>query len=216
MEGDKMKSPLKNFVILVTLFGLGGGVFFFWHQRKPAAVPTPLVVPPSVEVPEAPAEMPYETYTTADGNLSFEYPAAWTRTEIQNLETVLPKEFIDNYELTMPLILSDPRGAQASLSIYRFEKGMDLDAVMDALKAELVTLGSPYNEVSREMVGEALVVDSTADAQGVTVQVRDILFLASSEPKNVVYDLSFSARQSSWGEYETIFDHIQSSAQPSL
>jgi len=213
----------KKFLIiggaLVGILLVAGGGFFFWRQRKSAVVPKeearterrePLVVPPSAE------EMPYETYQTADGNLSFEYPAAWTRTEIQNLETVLPKEFIDKYQLTMPLILSDPRGAQASLSTYRFEKGIDLDAVMDALKAELVALGSPYDEISRQMVGDSLVVDSTVEAQGVTVLVRDVLFLVPNDPKNIIYNFAFSARQPNWGEYETIFDHIQNSAKLSL
>ena len=214
----KNKKPLMIGGALVGIFLVAGGGFFFWRQRKSAGVseearsesPEPLVVPPSAE------EMPYETYQTADGKLSFEYPSAWTRTEIQNLETVLPKDFIDKYQMTMPLILSDPRGAQASLSTYRFDKGLDLDAVMDALAAELVNLGQPYDEVSRKMVGEHLVVDSTVEAQGVTVQVRDILFLILGDEKNTICNLSFSARQSNWGDYETIFDHIQTSAQLSL
>lgn len=220
--GSEMFKDKKLLTIggaLVGILLVAGGGFFFWRQRKSASIPKeetrterrePLVVPPPAE------EMPYETFTTADGNLSFEYPSAWTRTEIQNLETVLPKEFIDKYQLTMPLLLSDPRGAQASLSTYRFDRGMDLEAVMDALKAELVTLGSPYGEISRQTVGDSLVVDSTVDTQGVTVQVRDILFLAPAEPKNIIYNLSFSARQSNWGDYETIFDHIQDSTQLSL
>ena len=202
--------------LLGTLLIAGGG-FFFWRQKKTKSAseeqpreereaPEPLVVPPSAE------EMPYETFQTADGNLSFEIPSAWIRTEIQNLETVLPKDFIDKYELAMPLILSDPRGAQVTLSTYRFEKELDLDAVMDALAAELVNLGQPYNEVGRGTVGDSLVVDSTVDTQGVTVQVRDILFLAPNADKNVIYNLSFSARQANWGDYETIFDHIQNSA----
>ncbi len=213
------KKPLIIGGALVGIILVAGGGFFFWRQKKSAGVPKdetqterrePLVVPPSAE------EMPYETFETADGNLSFEYPAAWIRTEIQNLETVLPKEFIDRYELTMPLILSDPRGAQASLSTYHFDKGLDLDAVMDALKAELVALGSPYDEISREIVGDSLVVDSTVEAQGVTVQVRDVLFLVPNDPKNIIYNLAFSARQPNWGEYETIFDRIQNSAKLSL
>ena len=204
---------------LLGILLIAGGGFFFWRQQKSARVSEeearterrePLVVPPSAE------EMPYETFQTADGNLSFEIPSAWIRTEIQNLETVLPKDFIDRYELTMPLILSDPRGAQASLSTYRFEKGIDLDAVMDALKAELVAMGQPYDEISRQMVGDSLVVDSTVEAQGVTLQIRDILFLVPNDPKNIIYNISFSARQSNWGEYETIFDRIQNSTQLSL
>ena len=215
----KDKKPLLIGGALVGVLLVAGGGFFFWRQRKSVSVsggearterPEPLVVPPSAE------EMPYETYQTADGSLSFEYPSAWTRTEIQNLETVLPKEFIDKYELTMPLILSDPRGAQCSLSVYRLEKGMDLSGLMDALKADLVAMGQPYNEVSRETVGDALVVDSTVDAQGITVQVRDVLFLAPGSPKNTIYNLSFSARQENWGEHEAIFSHIQSSAKLSL
>lgn len=201
---------------------IAGGGFLLWQQGRPKEEVRPpqegqqeqrgpLVTPPPVE------EMTYETFQTEDGYLSFEIPSAWIRTEIKNLETVLPKEFVDKYQLTMPLILSDPRGAQASLSVYRFEKGTGLNSVMDALRADLVALGQPYNEVSRQTVGDSLVVDSTVDAgQGVTVKVRDVLFLTPGADKDTVYNISFSAREPNWGEYETIFDHVQNSAKLSL
>lgn len=213
----KDKKPLIVGGALLGVLLIAGGGFFFWRQRNSTAVPEeetqmerrePLVVPPSAE------EMTYETFTTADGNLSFEYPATWISTDInESLETFLPKDFIDKRELSIPLFLTDPRGAQLTLSVYRFEKGLDLNAVMDALEADLVSLGQPYNKVSRETVGETLLVDSTVDVQGVPVQIRDVLFLAPNEPKNIVYNLSFSARQENWSNYETIFSHIQSSAQ---
>ncbi len=197
---------------------LVGGGLLLWRQQKPETVEEqpseqrgPLVVPPAAE------EMTYETFQTTDGNLSFEYPSAWTRAEIKNLETVLPKNFVDKYQLTMPLILSDPRGAQASLSVYRFERGTDLNAVMDTLREDLVALGQPYNEVASQMEGEMMVVDSTVDAgQGVVVKVRDLLFLVPGSDKDTVYNLSFSAREPSWGNYEVIFNHIQTTAQPSF
>jgi len=207
-------------MVLGLLF-IGGGVFV-WRQRKAAEVVGlpdvpeqksrgPLVTPPPAE------EMTYEPFTTADGNLSFEYPQAWVRTEIKNLETVLPKNFIDKYELAMPLILSDPRGAQATLSAYQFEKGITLDAAMESFRADLVAMGQPYNEVSRQMVGDVLVVDSTVDAgQGVTVKVRDILFLVPGPDKDAIYDICFNARQENWGDYQSIFDHVQTSAKLSL
>jgi hypothetical protein len=217
-----MRKSLFFIIAGVVVLVLGGSALFFWRHRGPTEISSPEeprqerqlpVTPPSAD------EMPYETFTAADGHLSFEYPSAWTRTEIQNLETVLPREFIDKYQLAMPLILSDPRGAQTVLSTYRFDKGMDLNAVMDALAAELVNLGQPYNEVSRGTVGDSLVVDSTVETQGVTVRVRDVLFLFPGEtddPKNTVYNLSFSTRQESWNDYKEIFAHVQSSAQLSF
>lgn len=220
-EMVKDKRPLLISGLLLGILLTAGGGFFYLSGREPKKeearpereLPQPLVTPPPAE------EMPYEAYQTEDGNLSFEYPAAWIQTEIKNLETILPKSFIDKYELTMPLLLSDPRGAQVSLSAYRFEKGMDLDAVIDTLEAELAAMNQPYSEVRRQTVGEALVVDSTVDTQGTTVQIRDILFLVPGLPageagktKDRVYNISFSARQSSWGEYEPIFSHVQNSA----
>jgi hypothetical protein len=195
---------------------IAGGSFLFLRQKKGSAPPTeqpqeqrgPLVVPPSAE------ETVYGNFATADGHLALEYPSAWIRADIKNLESILPKNFIDKYGLTMPLILSDPRGAQISLSTYQFEKGTTLDAAMEAFKADLVAMGQPYNEVSRRMVGEMMVVDSTVDAgQGTTVKVRDLLFLVPGDEKDAVYNISFSARQESWSDYEAIFNHVQSSAQ---
>jgi membrane protein implicated in regulation of membrane protease activity len=202
---------------------VGGGVFFLWRQRKPVEVSKealpeqqqqqrgPLVTPPPAE------ETVYETFTTADGRFSLEYPTAWIRADIKNLESILPKNFVDKYKLAMPLILSDPRGAQITLSVYQFEKGATLAAAMDSFRADLVAMGQPYNEVSRQTVGEMMVVDSAVDAgQGVTVKVRDLLFLVPGETTDAVYNISFSAREPNWGDYEAIFNHVQTSAELSL
>jgi len=211
--------------VVLGLLLLGGGVFL-WQQRKPTTVSDvseeetrtgrrePLVVPPPAE------ETVYENFVTDDGHLSLEYPSAWTRAEIKNLETVLPKNFVDKYQLTMPLILSDPRGAQITLSVYQFDKGTTLAAAMEAFKADLVAMGQPYNEVSRQMVGEMMVVDSTVNAgQGTAVKVRDLLFLVPGGTQETIYNISFSARlpageagEPNWSEYEAIFNHIQTSA----
>jgi len=116
----------------------------------------------------------------------------------------------------MPLILSDPRGAQISCSVYHFAQGQDLDAVMDAFKADLVAMGQPYREVSRQMVGDALQVDSTVTVSGTTINVRDLLFLSAGESKETVYNISFTAPQSFWDANRSIFDRVQNSAKISL
>lgn len=197
----------------------GGGFFYFQKQKSEKATsekeevrpeaerPTPAVVPPPAE------EMPYETFQTEDEKLSLEYPSAWIRAEIKNLETVFPKELIDKYELAIPLILSDPRGAQLTLAKYHFDKSMDLDAIMDALIAELAALGTPYSETSRETVGDALIVDSQIKLGTSVARVRDLLYLIPAEPKNIVYDISLTAAEGAWAEAETVFSHVQNSVQ---
>lgn len=187
--------------LLVIFLVAAGVLFYYFRPPKPQE---------TVEVSE---DTPYEIFTTTDGRLSFEYPSTWTRTEIQNLETVLPKNFVDKYNLAMPLILSDPRGAQISLSVYQFEQGTDLNAAMDAFEADLAEMGQPYNEVNRKVVGEMLVVESTVDEQEAVVRVRDVLFSVPGESGEVVYNLSLSAPQTIWGGYEALFSYIQNSTQ---
>jgi len=199
----------KGLLIIGLLLGivlLAGSGLFFWRQRRSVSVSVPLVTPPLTK------DTAYEVYQTADGNFSFEYPSTWVRTEIEDLDEVLPKYFIDKYQLEMPAALSDPGGAQITLSIYYFTKGKNLDEIMDTLEAELVAMGQPYNETSRQMVGGSLVVDSTVEEEGGTVRVRDILFLVFGEDKDAVYNLSLSAPLASWGKYETTFSRIQNSA----
>jgi len=155
----------------------------------------------------------YLVFQTADGRFSFDYPASWSRAEIDSLAALLPKDFIDKYSLTMPLLLSNPQNAQISLSTYQFEEGTDLETAMDALKEELSGMGNPYNEISREVAGDSLVEDSTVDEQGTTMRVRDILYLGQ---EGLVYNLSLTAPQNVWDDYESLFSYIQNSAQLSL
>ena len=162
------------------------------------------------------------TFQTEDGQFSFDYPINWSQAEDLNLEEVFSKEFIDQYNLSMPLIISDPQGAQISLSVYHFDdppeadSGTDLETVMDTLETELEKMGKPYGEISRETVGDSLVVDSAVDEQGTTMQVRDILYLGPEGEERVVYNLSFAAPQDVWGEYAQLFSYIQDSISSAL
>jgi len=200
----------RNPLIVLVVLLVGGGVF--WFVTRPKSVQEEAAGNGEVGLAN-PAAADYSTFQTEDGNFSFDYPVNWSRTEVENLEAVLPEDFVNKYSLTMPLLLSNSQGALISLSIYSFEEGTDLETAMDALEAELLEMGKPYNEISRETVGGSLVVDSAVDEQGTTMQVRDILYLGQG---GVVYNLSLVAPQDIWSDYETIFSHIQSSAQLSF
>lgn len=211
---------------LVLVLILGAGLYLYFKSqpasettRTPAGqektsppqkqTPSPLVTQPPID------QTIYTSYQTADQKFSFEYPQTWTQIELKNLESVLPKNMIDKNELTIPLIASDPRGAQAILSIYHFDKSMDLEAIMASLEQDAASLGQTYTQLNREVnaTNDRLTQDSLIQTSGGSMKVRDLILKVSSEPKNTVYDLSLQAKEENFADYASIWQHIENSIQ---
>lgn len=190
------------------------GYFYFKSQNLTTKdVPPPKKEAPTPLVAQPPADqMVYKTFESADSKLSFEYPSTWTQIDIKNLESMIPKEMIDKNELTMPLLLTDPTGGRLVFSTYRFDPKMNLDQVMDSLKADSEKMGAPYEEISRKTERESLVVDSKIRAGGVVMMNRDIVFLVAGSPKNSIYVVSLASPENVWAKFETIFTKVQASA----
>ena len=168
--------------------------------------PTPLVAQPPAD------QMVYKTFKSADGKFSFEYPSSWTQIDIKNLESIIPKDLIDKRELQMPLLLTDPTGGRIIFTTYRFDKSLDINQVMDEMKADSAKIGAPYEETNRKLVSNSLVVDYKLKAGGVVMMGRDIVFLSPGQTKNDVYVVSLSATEQTWSKFDTIFAKVQSSA----
>lgn len=167
--------------------------------------PTPLVAQPPAD------QMTYKLFRSSDNKFSFDYPASWTQIDIKNLESMIPKDLIDKRELKMPLLLTDPTGGRIVFTTYRFDKNLDLNQVMDEMKADSAKMGAPYEETSRKPASNSLVVDYKIKAGGVVMMGRDLVFLAPGANKNDIYVVSVSATETTWTKFETIFTKIQSS-----
>lgn len=203
--------------VALVLALVGAGYFYLQSQktqeaiqkrnapRSSAVAPTPLVAQPSAD------QMVYKTFNSSDAKFSFEYPSTWTQIDIKNLESMIPKDFIDKRELKMPLLLSDPTGGRLVLTISRFDKKMDLTQVMDEIKSDSAKMGAPYEEINRKAVGNSLVVDYKIQAGGVVMMGRDLVFLSPGQIKNDIYVLSLAATEKTWNNFDTIFTKVQSS-----
>ena len=208
---------MLSVALILALFG--AGYFYLQTQNTKNTVklskeapppkreaPTPLVAQPP------PDQMVYKTFKSADGKFSFEYPSSWTQIDIKNLESIIPKDLIDKRELQMPLLLTDPTGGRIIFTTYRFDKSLDINQVMDEMKADSAKIGAPYEETNRKLVSNSLVVDYKLKAGGVVMMGRDIVFLSPGQTKNDVYVVSLSATEQTWSKFDTIFAKVQSSA----
>ena len=213
-----------NLVVIVLSVALvlalfGAGYFYLQTQNTKNAVktakdapppereaPTPLVAQPPAD------QMVYKTFKSADSRFSFEYPSSWTQIDIKNLESMIPKDLIDKRELTMPLLLTDSTGGRIVFTTYRFDKSLDINQVMDEMKADSTKMGAPYEETGRKLDNNSLVVDYKIKAGGVVMLGRDLVFLSPGADKNNVYVVSLSATEQTWSKFDTIFAKIQSSA----
>lgn len=222
MLKEKGFTPVVIILVIALVLALSGaGYFYFKSQNSEDSknniktakdvpppkreAPTPLVTQPSAD------QMIYKEFKTTDGKFSFEYPSTWTQIDIKNLESMIPKEMIDKNELTMPLLLTDPTGGRLVFSTYRFDSKMNLDQVMDSLKADSEKLGAPYEEISRKTEKESLVVDSKIRTGSVVMMNRDIVFLVAGSSKNSIYVVSLASPENVWTKFETIFAKVQSS-----
>lgn len=213
-------SPIIIVLSLALVLALVGAGYFYLQSQKtqeaiqkrnaprPSAVaPTPLVAQPSAD------QMVYKTFKSDDGKLSFDYPSTWTQIDIKNLESMIPKDLIDKRELKMSLLLTDPTGGRIVFTTYRFDNNLDLNQVMDEIKADSTKMGAPYEEISRKMVDNSLVVDYKIRAGGVVMMSRDLVFLAPGVDKNDIYIVSLSATEQTRSKFDPIFTKVQSSIQ---
>jgi len=213
-------SPVVIVLSLALVLALAGaGYFYLQAQNTKNAVKLSKDVPPSKReapsslVTQPPADqMTYKEFKTGDGKFSFEYPSSWTQIDIKNLESMIPKDFIDKRELTMPLLLTDPTGGRIVFTTYRFDKSLDINQVTDEMKADSAKMGAPYEETNRKLVNQSLVVDYKIKAGGVVMLGRDLVFLSLGTDKNDVYVVSLSATENTWSKFDTIFVKVQSSA----
>lgn len=208
--------------VALVLALVGAGYFYLQTQKSGASkdniktakdappskreAPTPLVAQPPAD------QMTYKEFKISDGKFFFEYPSSWTQIDIKNLESMIPKDLIDKRELTMPLLLTDPTGGRVVLTTYRFDKSLDLNQVMDEMKADSAKMGAPYEEIDRKMVGNSLVVNYKLRTGGVVMIGRDLVFLSPGQIKNDIYVLSLAVTENTWSKFDTIFARIQSSA----
>lgn len=213
----KKESGFSLVVIILSvalILALAGAGYFFLQSKNTKSnkdapskreAPTPLVAQPPAD------QMVYKTFKSADSKFSFEYPSTWTQIDIKNLESMIPKALIDKRELTMPLLLTDPTGGRLVFTTYRFDSKLDINQVMDELKADSAQLGAPYEEVSRKMVDKSLVVDYKFKSGAVVMVSRDLVFLLLGDVKNDVFVVSLSATENTWSKFDTIFTRVQSS-----
>ncbi|MBI3103517.1 hypothetical protein HYZ05_01110 [Candidatus Daviesbacteria bacterium] len=223
MRKEKGVTPVVIVLSIALVVALAGVGYFYLQTQKSGSskdniktakdVPPPKREAPTPLVAQPPADqMVYKTFKSADSQFSFDYPVSWTQIDIKNLESIVPKEMIDKNELKMPLLLTDPTGGRLVFSTYRFDSKMDLDQVMDSLKADSERMGAPYEEISRKTEEESLVVDAKIRAGGVIVMNRDIVFMVADSPTNSVYVISLASPENVWTKFETIFAKVQSSA----
>ncbi|MDP3758647.1 MAG: hypothetical protein Q8Q86_02915 [Candidatus Daviesbacteria bacterium] len=219
-KGDEMMmkkesgfSPVVIILSVALILALGGVGYFYLQSQKTAKdappqkeAPTPLVAQPPAD------QMVYKIFNSTDNKFSFDYPSSWTQIDIKNLESMIPKEMIDKNELTMPLLLTDPTGGRLVLTTYSFDKKMDLDQVMDEMKADSAKMGAPYEEIDRKMVGNSLVVNYKLRTGGIVMRGRDLVFLSAGQIKNDIYVVSLAATEKTWNNFDIIFTHVQSSA----
>lgn len=204
-------TPVVIVLSIALAIALAGAGYFYLQSQKAQPRPAPSAPTPLVAQPPA-DQMVYKTFKSADGKLSFDYPTTWIQIDIKNLESIVPKDMIDKNELKMPLLLTDPTGGRLVFSTYRFDSKMDLDQVMDSLKADSEKMGAPYEEINRKTEEESLVVDAKIRAGGVVMMNRDIVFMVAGSPKNNIYILSLASPENVWTKFDTIFARVQSSA----
>lgn len=200
---------------------LGAGYFYLQSQKAQGSKDNPKIAkdtPPQKEAPtplvaQPPADqMVYKTFKSNDNKFSFDYPTTWTQIDIKNLESMIPKEMIEKNELKMPLLLTDPSGGRLVFSTYRFDKNLDLNQVMDEMKADSEKMGAPYEEIDRKMAGDGLVVNYKLRTGGVIMMGRDLVFLSAGQIKNDIYVISLAATEKTWNNFDIIFTRVQSSA----
>lgn len=212
-------APIVIVLSLALVLALAGAGYFYLQSQKAQEtiqkrnVPRPSSVAPTPLVAQPPADqMVYQTFKSNDGKFSFDYPSTWTQIDIKNLESMIPKEIIDKRDLKMPLLLTDPTGGRLVLTTYQFDKNLDLGQVMDELKADSVKMGAPYEETSRKLNNNSLVVDYKIKTAGIVMMGRDLVFLAAGADKNDIYVVSLAAAETAWSKFDTIFSRIQASS----
>ena len=160
--------------------------------------------------PARPEEITFKEFQHPSG-LKVKYPEAFIIAEIENLESLIPREIIEKRNLKLLLLAVDPSGrSQLSVSESEFDAYLTADQVFEELEKDQQLRGIETKILSAEGDERSVIVETELVVKGSTFRTKEKLIFVRvpGQSKMKVYGISILTTPDDYSRYLPLIDEI--------
>lgn len=212
-----MKTIIIIITFLVILFGTGvGGYYYGLSKDKDCSLQNQMsqnnnsdANNKSNEIIDA-ASLTYKDFSY--NQLTTKYPAAWIKSEIGDISTVAPKELINKYNLSIPLLATTVDGGQSiqyTVSIYEFSLNKAIDEIINELVQDTSVNGAKGSITAQNNISSSeSIYETRYEIGSISLKTKEKLLLIQADGKNFGVIASLQTPQQYFDKYQSLADYL--------
>lgn len=214
-----MKKIILIIIFIVIIAGVGVGGYYYGLRQKncKSQDQTTQENLDSTNQNKSTEVLNPETFTYKDftyNQLKSKYPANWTKSEIGDISTAAPKELIEKYNLSIPLVATTVDKGQViqyTVSIYEFSLNKSIDEIIKELVKDTSTNGAKGSIITQNNISSTESIYETRYEIGSTsLKTKEKILLVQADGKNYGAIASLQTPEQLWNKYQSLADYLLS------
>lgn len=212
-----MKTIIIIITFLVILFGTGVGGYYYGLSQEKDCSPQNQISQNndsdtnniSNEIIDA-ASLVYKDFTY--NQLTTKYPASWIKSEIGDISTVAPKELINKYNLSIPLLattVDNGQPIQYTISIYEFSLEKTIDEIIKELVQDTSVNGAKGSITAQNNISNTeSIYETQYEINNTFLKTKEKLLLVEADGKKYGVIASMQSPKQYFSKYQSIADYL--------
>lgn len=212
-----MKTTILIIAFLVVLIGMGVGGYYYGLSKEKDCLPQNQISQndsnntdnESNEIIDS-TSLVYKDFTY--NQLTTKYPATWIKSEIGDISTVAPRELINKYNLSIPLLattVDNSQPIQYSISIYEFSLSKTIDEIINELIQDTSVNGAKGSITAKNNISNLeSIYETQYEINNTFLKTKEKLMLVEADGKKYGVIASLQTPKQLFNKYQSIADYL--------